>query len=318
MRFRRSRSRRWPVAAAVLVVTAMLGLLAARSAAPQTIDQTTFVDRKQSARLPNGITLKYVELGDPGGQAVILLHGSTDNSRSWSLMTPYLGGFRLLVPDQRGHGHSDKPECCYNPDIMAYDLKLLMDVRGLERASLVGHSMGSSVAQMFAVRYPDRIDRLVLIGSRPLDAGSSLPDTDEWTVFRQMLAEIEGPLVADPRDEPMGSLLQTEFMQSWYWNPTAVDAEFLEYEMAESVLAIRARTHDLFGRPRTRDIKAPTLILWGDQDPLMGQEQQEALREALPEARFRIFDGLGHNPFWEQPAAVAEVVQAFLEQPGDQ
>lgn len=84
------------------------------------ISQKHFSALKRSAVLPNGLQLAYVEMGDPNGVSVLLLHGFTDSARSWSLAAPYLAkGFRLVAPDLRGHGDSDKPEGCYTIPEMA-------------------------------------------------------------------------------------------------------------------------------------------------------------------------------------------------------
>lgn len=83
------------------------------AASPAPIDQAGWVARKQSVYLPNGIDLAYVELGDPQGEPLLLLHGFTDTSRSWTELAPHLERYRVLIPDLRGHGASDKPDCCY-------------------------------------------------------------------------------------------------------------------------------------------------------------------------------------------------------------
>jgi pimeloyl-ACP methyl ester carboxylesterase len=116
------------------------------------IEQSKWTGLKRTVNLPNTQILKYVELGDPKGPPVVLLHGYTDNSRSWSLVSPYLKSFRLFAIDQRGHGDSSKPECCYTLADMAYDVKLFLDALKIERASVVGHSLGRMVAQVLRVR----------------------------------------------------------------------------------------------------------------------------------------------------------------------
>lgn len=87
--------------------------------------QEHFSALKRSAVLPNGLRLAYVEMGNPGGVPILLLHGFTDTARSWTLTAPYLAmGFRLVAPDLRGHGHSDQPDGCYTIPEMANDVRL--------------------------------------------------------------------------------------------------------------------------------------------------------------------------------------------------
>src|SRR5687768_17964684 len=102
------------------------------------IDQATWTERKREVRLPNGIRLAYVELGDPRGSPVLLLHGYTDSSRVWTILAPQLARHRLIVPDQRGHGASDAPACCYSMSQMADDARLLLDALGVDQAAVVG------------------------------------------------------------------------------------------------------------------------------------------------------------------------------------
>ncbi len=142
------------------------------------------------AVLANGVRLNYVHSGPREGPAVIMLHGITDSAFSFSRVLPLLPPeLRVIVIDQRGHGDSDRPADGYTMDDFAGDVLGLMDVLGIARATLVGHSMGSFVARRAAERAPERVTRLVLLGTaltpmnatvwtcrRPL-TGSSIP----WT-----------------------------------------------------------------------------------------------------------------------------------------
>ncbi len=88
---------------------------------------------------------------------MVLIHGYTDNARDWAPMLPYLSKqFRLILVDIRGHGQSSKPECCYTRLDFAYDIKLLLDALGVQKADIVGHSLGSIIAQTFAEYWPER------------------------------------------------------------------------------------------------------------------------------------------------------------------
>src|SRR5829696_5228258 len=119
------------------------------AAAQLPVDQSAWASFKKEVRLQNGIRLAYVEAGDPKGEPLLLLHGFTDSSRSFSPMVPYLGQYRLLIPDQRGHGASQ----------FAYDARLFLDALGVKRAAVVGHSLGSMVAISLAADHPDRVWR---------------------------------------------------------------------------------------------------------------------------------------------------------------
>src|SRR5918994_2215216 len=116
--------------------------------------------------LSTHVTLHYAERGDPKGEASVFLRAYTDSwfafSRVLHLLSP---SYHAFAPDERGHGDSDKPECCYTADDYAADVDAFMDEVGLEEATLVGDSSGGMIAQRVALDYPHRVSRLVLIGS---------------------------------------------------------------------------------------------------------------------------------------------------------
>src|SRR5918997_6553781 len=116
--------------------------------------------------LPNGIRLSYAEQGEPSGLPILLLHGVTDSWHSFAPLLSYLPpSLRAVAVSQRGHGDSQRPAAGYSPDAFAADLAVFMDAAGFDKAVIVGHSMGSSIAQYFALRYPERVLGLMLVGS---------------------------------------------------------------------------------------------------------------------------------------------------------
>jgi len=285
-----------------LLLLVFASLHAPSYAAP--VDQAAWTGMKKEIRLANGVRLAYVELGDPKGPPLLLLHGYTDSSRSWSLIAPYLAHYRLLIPDQRGHGAADAPDCCYGISEFAYDARLFMDALGIRRAAVAGHSMGSMVAIHMAAEYPDRVSNIVLVGSTalaPVQRGAWLYD---------QVAALKWPL--DPA---------SPFMREWNPanQPTPVDPNFAEAVMKE-LLAVppqvwRGVLREIAYVPMGRhaaDVKAPVLILSGGKDPLFPAEHHVSLLKAFPGAEAHVFPDLGHNPNWEQPQAVAQRIDAFL------
>ena len=114
--------------------------------------------------LSTDVTLHYAERGDRKGEAIVFLHAYTDSwfafSRVLHLLSP---SYHALALDERGHGDSDKPECCYTVDDFTADVDAFMDEVGMEEATLVGDSSGGLIAQRVALEYPHRVSRLVLI-----------------------------------------------------------------------------------------------------------------------------------------------------------
>ena len=277
--------------------------------APTGLDLDAFDARKQTLALPDGETLAYVPLGAPGGQPVVLIHGYTDSARDWLPLLPYLdAGQRLILVDLRGHGGSGKPECCYTRVDFAYDIKLLLDALGVARADIVGHSLGSIIAQTFAEYWPQRTRRLVLISSTGGQAPGTRPRKPKYDYAAQ-IRQLKEPLDPD-----------SQFMLQWWWSPTPVDPEFLRRERRDAAaiplrvwLAVldQGLADDDLQRTLPR-IGAPTLLIWGSRDPIMEEPARQSLRAALPHAQVKIFAGLGHNPIWEDPRGCAQVINAFL------
>jgi len=306
--------------AACSVLLGALGALAVPALAgpgaapPLKMNLDDFERARRSADLPNGMTLAYIEAGNPAGRPVVLIHGFTDNARDWVPLIPELDpSLRLIVVDIRGHGHSSKPECCYGRIDFAYDIRLLLDALHIERADVVGHSLGSIITQTIAEYWPERVRSVVLISSSggPLascaaPAGKpAVPSMD----FRSEIQKLKEPIDPD-----------SKFMVEWWSSPTPVDEEFLRRQRADAA-AIPLRVwlavldQGLAGpelQATLPRLKAPTLLIWGGKDPIFGARDRCSLRAALPSARVQIYPTLGHNPFWEDPAAVAAAINPFL------
>jgi pimeloyl-ACP methyl ester carboxylesterase len=284
--------------------------LPAWSAAPAAVDLDRFDAAKRTVALADGVKLAYIEMGDARGPAVVLIHGYTDNARDWVPLIPYLPRKdRLIVVDIRGHGNSSKPECCYTRVDFAYDIKLLLDSLKVKRADVVGHSLGSIIAQTFAENWPERTRKVVLISSTGGPRSSAPPPSTTFD-YASEIRKLKEPI--DP-DSP--------FMVAWWSSPTPVNEDFIRRQRRDSariplnvwlaVLDQGLGTADLQATlPR---LKAPCLLIWGEVDPIMGEDVRATLREALPNAQVKIFPGLGHNPFWEDPSGVASVINRFLE-----
>ncbi len=259
----------------------------------------------QSADLPNGITLPYVEQGDPAGLPVLLLHGVTDSWRSFELVLPHLPSeYRVIAITQRGHGDATRPESGYRFADFANDVRLFLDLKEIDRAVVVGHSMGTGVAQRFAIDHPNRVAGLVLIGA--FARWKDNPAANElWeTVIKDMT-------------DPVDPSFVLEFQLSTTAQP--VPPEFFEMCVYESLKLPAHVWRGAFGGFRQTDhapelpkISAPTLILWGDQDAICPRGDQDLLATAIPNTRLIVYEGTGHSPPWETPQRVAEDLTTFL------
>lgn len=265
----------------------------------------TLSDSTKSVALSTGVSLPYVEQGDPTGIPVIFLHGITDSWQSFApvlpLLPPHIHAFALT---QRGHGDADRPASGYHPRDFAADVAAFLDARGLETAVIAGHSMGSTVALRFALDYPERTRALVLMGAFARYATNP--------VITQYLDECVFQLV-----DPIDRSIAREFQESTLAAPIAAD--LLTTYIDES-LKVPARVwRDAFAglltdehADRLEDVQAPALLVWGDQDAFVPKMDQYQLLAAIPDSRLKVYEGVGHALHWEEPQRFATDVVDFL------
>jgi pimeloyl-ACP methyl ester carboxylesterase len=249
------------------------------------------------------VRLRYLEQGDPAGRPAILIHGITDSWFSFSRVLPGLSqAHRVYALDLRGHGDSDRPEAGYTPHDMAGDVLAFMDAMKIERATLVGHSMGSFVAQQAALTAPERIAGLVLIGSAS-------------TARNQVMLELQQAIASLP--DPVPADFAREFQASTVYQP--VPSEFMERVVAESrkvpARVWRAALGGLLETERFTGFGGdpiPALLLWGDRDGIFPPSEQEVLMATLPVASIEVYRETGHTPHWERPDEVVRDLENFL------
>jgi pimeloyl-ACP methyl ester carboxylesterase len=260
----------------------------------------------RSIALPTGVTLQYAEQGSESGIPVVFLHGVTDSWRSFEPVFEYLPpGMRLLALTQRGHGESSKPAAGYGYTDMARDLRAFMDALAIPAAVIVGHSMGSLVAQRFAADDPDRVAGLVLMGAfRTIHGDAGLQEFWDSTVSR-----LEDPVDVEVIRDFQVSTLARE-----------VPADFLEGVIRESqhvpayvwkaAFAAFLGTPDF--TPELARLTAPVLVAWGDRDAFAPRADQEALVARMPGARLLVYAGGGHAFHWEDPGRFAMDLLDFV------
>ena len=259
--------------------------------------------RFADVRLSTGVRLRYLEQGDPKGRPVVLLHGITDSWFSFSRVLPGLSEeHRVYALDLRGHGDSDRPPEGYRPRDMAADVIAFMDALGIERATLVGHSMGSFVAQQAALAAPHRIAGLVLIGS------ATIARNEVMLELQRTLESLPDPVPADFAREFQTSTVHQR-----------VPEEFMDRVVAESckapapvwrdALAGLLETERFTGLGQSR---IPTFLIWGDSDGIFSRSEQKALVAALPIASLKVYRETGHAPHWERPNEVSRDLERFL------
>jgi pimeloyl-ACP methyl ester carboxylesterase len=256
-------------------------------------------------QLASGLTLEYAEQGNPKGTPVVFLHGYTDSWHSFERVLSYVPeSIHALAPSQRGYGDSDRPESTYLISELADDLTEFMDAVGIESAIIVGHSMGSMVAERFAIDHPQRTLALLLAGTNPSLKGN--PVCEEFNVAVQEL------------EDPIDRAFVQEFQESTLAQP--VPADFLNLIVSES-LKVPARIWKTaftgfletdFARELSR-IEAPTLIIYGDRDTFMTRADHEAVHSRIRGSRMTTYEGAGHAMHWEEPSRFAADLVAFVQ-----
>lgn len=271
--------------------------------APLMADRATPQFRFGVARLATGPLIRYAEQGDPAGEPLILLHGYSDSWYSFSRLLPLLepGGYHVLAIDQRGHGCSERPLGAYTVDELAADVDAFMEAVGIERATLVGHSMGSLVARRVAEQYPHRVARLVLIGA-VLTVGEGTEELQE--TVRALRDPVPAEFVREFQESTIHVPVPTSFFEGVVAESLRLPARVWR-EVLEGLLAADDRA-DL-GR-----IAVPTLLLWGERDAYFPRADQDALVAAMPNARLHVYPETGHCPQWERPEEVARDLAAFV------
>lgn len=255
--------------------------------------------------LPTGVQIEYVEQGSRDGQPVLFLHGVTDSWHSFErVLTLLPSSLRAFALSQRGHGDSSRPASGYRFTDLSSDVLAFLDAKQLPQCVVVGHSMGASVAQRFAIDHPERVSALVLMG-----AFASFQDP---ALERFITSEIM------PLTDPISPSFAREWQLSTLARP--MDASHFDRVVAETLKVPAFVWHAAFSgflatadfSEELRAVSAPTLLMWGDRDAYAPIAAQERLREVLPQAHFVPYEGYGHAFHWEDPAMFVKDLLGFV------
>ena len=251
--------------------------------------------------LASGLRLVVHQYGS--GVPLLLVHAWGETHRSFDRLVPLLAAqLRLVVPDQRGVGGSDKPAVGYSLGQAALDLVELLDVLNLPSVFVVGTSSGGYVAQQIAVAHPSRVHGLVLVGSPRSLAGVGNP-------FGALLVGLRDPVTADDVRSINGAIslhrpVPLDFLNNQNQLALTIPAQVWR----EAYAGLLAATPPL----DTGDIAVPTLLLWGANDRVLPRSQADALAAEISAARLVVYDDTGHMVLWERPDRVAADVLSFV------
>jgi pimeloyl-ACP methyl ester carboxylesterase len=276
----------------------------------------------KGALVDAGGTCAWVEEAGPvDGIPVVLIHGFGGWSWSWRATLPALAaaGYRAVAVDLANFGLSDKswdldPRHAAQADLVA----AVMDVRGISRATLVGHSMGGNVVAWCAARHADWLDGAVFVDAATGPAAGGGP-------------AFVGSLVRLPNVRRIGQLVlrsqldearMADILRSGYADPARVTTDDVSgyagllqtVDWDLGLLAILRDSGDsALPSPIGDILRVPTVIIWGRDDPWIPLASGEALRDEVPGAEWRVIENAGHLPMEEQPAAFNDVLLTWLE-----
>lgn len=260
----------------------------------------------------NGIELYYEIQG--AGTPLVLLAGLGYSGWQWRKMAPLLAPHcQVILPDNRGMGRSSKPPGPYTATMLATDIAGLLDALGLDRAAILGHSMGGFVAQALALEFPQRVSKLILAATNfggprhvPITpaAMAVLTDTtgDPLTRLRNGIIVSTAPGFADAHPE-----IVAEWLAWRAANP--LDPVGYQAQLAIGLGLLRPET--AFDQ-RLPAITAPTLILFGAHDAVVPPANAALLAQQIPHSRVHILPDAGHFFPLETPEEAARVVVEFV------
>jgi pimeloyl-ACP methyl ester carboxylesterase len=266
----------------------------------------------------NGTRIAYLDAG--GGPPVILIHGFGGSMWQWEYQQAALAPhYRVITLDLPGSGLSDKPESAYTPAEMVASFRGFMDALGIQKAVLVGNSMGAGLAIGMALAQPDRVDRLVLIGGLPKGVREKMAsplfkraiDTSapvwlirfgNWLFGRWVTGDVLKEIVHDHSRLTQAVIDRSAQNRKQPGLIRAVMATARSLPLWEQGFALRIG-----------EISRPTLVIWGEEDKVFPPEVGRELHRMIKDASFALVPRAGHIPQWEQPETVNSLLITFLK-----
>ncbi|MGZ9165284.1 MAG: alpha/beta fold hydrolase [Anaerolineales bacterium] len=245
----------------------------------------------------NGIQLAYDRQGD--GPTLVLLHGFPLDRHLWDEVVPLLGDtFDVILPDLRGFGESTTIDSQYSMDDYASDIAGLLDKLEIQKAAIVGHSMGGYVALAFARLYPDRVSGLGLVSSQVL---ADPPERKEGRY--KSAAEVSANGIGSVVEAMTPKFTTDERLQSY------ARSSMERQQPAAYIGALRAMAERADSTPLLSSFHFPVVIIHGDADSLIPIDRAREMKAALPQAHLVEIPGAGHMPMVEAKVKTAEALK---------
>ena len=263
---------------------------------------------------PDGFRVHYRVSGPENGVPVVLIHGTAASLHTWEPLRARLEDrYRVVAYDQPGHGLTGPhPDRDYTYDGMADGLEAVLAAEGIERAVLIGNSMGGWVAWRHALARPDQVTALVLLDASGIPTEEASEGNLGFTLMRSGLGRAamqrltpRAAVEASLRQSVSNETVVTEAAVDRYW-------ELLRYPGNRQAAGDQFTAPRIDASDRLSEVMAPTLILWGNEDQLVPVSSAQGFVDRMPNAAAFIYDGIGHLPMEETPDAVAADIRGFL------
>jgi pimeloyl-ACP methyl ester carboxylesterase len=268
----------------------------------------------------HGRRVIYRIAGD--GPPVVLVHGMLNSSSHWQEVAMRLAADHTVVaPDLIGHGDSAAPRGDYSLGAHAASIRDLLAAIGIDRATIVGHSLGGGVAMQFFYQFPQRVDRLALISSgglghevSPLLRSATLPGVGAaLSMIRPRLLAGMGQAGRRLRERGTRGGVHLQAIARALRPLENADARAAFLHTLRSVIDVHGQRVSATDRLYLLEAM-PTLIVWGERDNTIPLRHGLAAHEAIPGSYWRTLPGAAHFPHLEEPAALAEVLREFIVQ----
>lgn len=257
------------------------------------------------------------------GPAVVLIHGMLNSSSHWQEVALDLARHHTVVaPDLIGHGDSAAPRGDYSLGAHAASIRDLLAAIGIDRATIVGHSLGGGVAMQFFYQFPQRVERLVLISSgglgqevSPLLRTAALPGTSSLlslVIQPRLLAALTGA-GRWLRERSLGAGVYLQAIARALRPLENGDARGAFLHTLRSVIDVRGQRVSATDRLYLLETM-PTMIVWGERDNTIPLAHGRRAHEAIPHSFFHTLPGVAHFPHLEDPGGVARLLREFIEQ----
>lgn len=273
----------------------------------------------------HGERIAYRRAGT-SGPVVVLIHGMAAGARTWDRVLPLLGEHcQVIAPDLLGHGDSDKPKVAdYSLGAYACGVRDLLTALGHERATIVGHSLGGGVALQFAYQFPERCERLVLVSSGGLGREvNAILRAAAVPGFEHILRVFSGSWVTGAGAGAARLLRRiglepgTDAKQSWLSLRSLADGPTRAAFTATVRSVIAADGQRVSAVDRLYLAAAvPTLLVWGDNDPIIPMAHAEATHARIDGSRLEVVEGAGHYPHRDAPERFSDVLVDFVSSTG--